>query len=562
MDERDDNDVEVCRWFFRRCAKARVAMQTPLSSLELSLRVLHFVESIGGRNADHFEEEMDDNDDIAASSQLRLFNVLRDGCMAKRRHVSFVFDICNRLIELRNDDHFSEKTLRAIAAEEEEDVVGAHDDGSRVQSSEIGNGTNAAADIDALEMNAELTAASCVDLSETDCSGIDDVNFDELHCFKLRTKVLGLSFPTFTTELWGCLQLAGWTYSNGKYHIPKMSRQRKRSNDYIDMFKKIFEHFDLDDSREGATNYWDDDNEEGPEVFDGSNELVEYLDEYCMLDYRVTPVEVEATHLARAAKSIAYRRRNLRLRNELLEIAYRERKRRSQSRDEAVDTNNLHSKYGHNHRPCEICLKGANSMHPRVACSGCGLVVHTHCYGLLDHGEMNGSGRKGAEVDEMGFFTCDVCAMNATGGKPKVDKRRWEASQRSGWRIHHLPHTVCTLCGRKDIRGGMVRIVDHEEVSTTLNSRKRKGRRLEGLCETWVHLFCFNSMASIKKLSPNSIRKGGDAIVRLRNALEKTVDIIRETEVSHVTVELVLFYTSVFSLSSFSLEQANDHRSM
>lgn len=516
------------RWFFKRCTSARVAMQTPLSSLELSLRVLRFVESIGGRNADHLEEEVDDDDDIIASSQLGLFNVLRDGCMAKCRDVSFVFDICNRLIELRDDDHFSEKTLRAIAAEEE-DVVGAHDDG-RDRASQIGNGTNSTASIDALEMNAELTAASCVDLSETNYSGIDDVNFDELHCFKLRTKVLGLSFPTFTTELWGYLQLSGWTYSNGKYQIPKMNRQRKRSNDYIDMFKKIFEHFDLDDSREGATTdcvY--DDEEEGPEVFDGSNELVEYLDEYCMLDYRVTPVEVEATHLARATKSIAYRRRNLRLRNELLEIAYRELKRRSQSRDEA--NNNLRSKYGHNHRPCEVCLKGANSMHPRVACSGCGLVVHTHCYGLLDHGEMNGSGRKGAEVDGMGFFTCDVCAMNATGGKPKVDKRRWEASQRSGWRVHHLPHTVCPLCGRKDIRGGMVRIVDHEEVSTTLNSRKRKGRGLEDLCETWVHLFCFNAMASIKKLSPNSIRKGGDAIVRLRDALEKAVDIIRETEV-------------------------------
>jgi len=93
----------------------------------------------------------------------------------------------------------------------------------------------------------------------------------------------------------------------------------------------------------------------------------------------------------------------------------------------------------------------------------------------------------------------------------------------------------------------MVRIVDHEEVSTTLKSRKRKGRGLEDLCETWVHLFCFNSMASIKKLSPNSIRKGGDAIVRLRDALEKAVEITTETEVRlqlkchHVNVELVLF---------------------
>jgi hypothetical protein len=552
MDDNDDADGDNTRWFYRRCAKARAAMQTPLSSLELSLRVLNFVESIGGRNADHYLEVDDDDDDtIIASSQLRLFNVLRDECMAKRRDVSFVFDICNRLIELRDDNHFSEETLRFIATEEEDDV-GAHEDHGRDQSSEIGNGTNAAVvAIDAPNINGELTASSHVDLSEKKYSGIADVNFDEMHCFKLRTKVLGLSFPTFTTELWGYLQLAGWTYSNGKYHIPK-NRQRNMNNDYIDMFNKIFVHFDLDKSREGgATTDWDDDdNEEGPEVFEGSNELVEYLDEYCMLDYRVTPMEVETTHLAQTNKSNAYRRRNLRLRNELLEIAYRERKRRSQARDEVADNdNNLRSKYGHNHRPCEVCLKGANSIYPRVACSGCGLVVHTHCYGLLDHGEKNGGGRKGAEVDEMGFFTCDVCAMNATGGKPKVDKRRWEASQRSGWRVHHLPHTVCPLCGRKDIRGGMVRIVAHEDVSTTLNSRKRKGRGVEDLCETWVHLFCFNSLASNKKLSPNLIRKGGDAIVRLRDALETSVEIIRETEVSLrlITcrhVELVLFHSN------------------
>lgn len=548
MEYVDDN----ARWFYRRCAKARVAMQTPLPSLELSLRVLHFVEFIGGRNAGHYLEEVDDDDDdddIIASSQLRLFNVLRDGCMAKRRDVSFVFDICNRLIELRDDDHFSEETLRAIAAEE--DDGGAHDDG-RDRASEIGNGANAASVIDAPEVNGELTAARRA-LNETSFD-IDVANFDEIHCFKLRTKVLGLSFPTFTTELWGYLQLAGWTYSNGKYHIPKNRPPGKMSNDYIDMFQKIFEHFDLDNSREGATTEWDDDNEEGPEVFDGSNELVEYLDEYCMLDYRVASVEVEATHLSRSTKSNAYRRRNLRLRNELLEVAYRERKRRSRARDEAADDNNLRSKYGHNHRPCEVCLKGANSMHPRVACSGCGLVVHTHCYGLLDHGEMNGNVRKGAEVDEMGFFTCDVCAMNATGGKPKVDKRRWEASQRSGWRVHHLPHTVCTLCGRKDIRGGMVRIVDHEEVSTTLKSRKRKGRGLEDLCETWVHLFCFNSMASIKKLSPNSIRKGGDAIVRLRDALEKAVEITTETE---VRLQLKCHHVNV---ARFILHQQRLHR--
>ena len=94
----------------------------------------------------------------------------------------------------------------------------------------------------------------------------------------------------------------------------------------------------------------------------------------------------------------------------------------------------------------------------------------------------------------------------------------------------------------------MIRIVAHEEVSTTLNSRKRKGRGVEDLCETWVHLFCFNSLASTKKLSPNLIRKGGDAIVRLRDALETSVEIIRETEVSFPLrlrcchAELALFY--------------------
>ena len=97
-----------------------------------------------------------------------------------------------------------------------------------------------------------------------------------------------------------------------------------------------------------------DADEEGPEFFDRSNELVDYLDEYCMPDYRATTAEVDATRTALIAHSNTYRRRNLCLQYELLEIAYNEQWRKNQERSQ--------SKYGHGHRPCEVCFRGANSV--------------------------------------------------------------------------------------------------------------------------------------------------------------------------------------------------------
>jgi hypothetical protein len=233
-----------------------------------------------------------------------------------------------------------------------------------------------------------------------------------------------------------------------------------------------------------------DADEEGPEFFDSSNELVDYLDEYCMPDYRATMTEVNATRTALIAQSNTYRRRNLHLQYKLMEIAYNEQWRKNQERSQ--------SKYGHGHRPCEVCFRGANSVYPRVACRGCGLVAHTNCYGLLDHREKGGKGNAD-KVDEKGYFTCDVCTV---GSNRTAFKHQGQASQRSGWRVeawrlHQNPDAVCSLCGWKYITGGMVRIADKKSGavdSSDAKNRKRKSWRTDEPSESWMHLFCINTL--------------------------------------------------------------------
>ena len=375
-----------------------------------------------------------------------------------------------------------------------------------------------------------------------------DINFDELHCFQLRTRVLGLML-TFS-DLWRYLQAAGWTYLSGKYHIPKGSRKKGGSKYSESMAKRIYKHFNLDNNacekNELKQLSGDDesDEEEGPETFSNSNDLVEYLDEFCMPDYRATSAEIEAQRIALSQKSNAYTRRNMRLRFELLEVAYRERVGKSHS----VDGSGAKSKYGHNHRPCEVCFKGANHLHPRVACRECGLVTHTYCYGLLDHGDKaakKSSGSRSAssieEVDEKGFFTCDVCTNSLAGDSAKK-KMRWHASQSSGWRVHDLPNAVCLLCHRKDITGAMVKIVVGEKKggsSGETNSRKRKSRSSAESSEHWVHLFCINSLPS-SKIPPSSIRRSIGAAGQIRKALELSSEIVKETEVGSVELLLLL----------------------
>jgi rubrerythrin len=587
MDSTDDEDHSNARWFYRRCSAARISMETPLSTLELSLRVLRFVESIVvDVDGEEEEEEEDDCDDRASSSsQLRLFDDLRDGCRARRRDLSFVYDVCDRALDLRDDGEFTEAALRAVAKAEE--AAGDGDGGCiGLESRDIGD--DAVADAAAAsaavasgeDVEAIIVASGIVDPSdgrkitsdvaaaaassapsrsarggESSSARADDnddddhqrgeqhVDIDGLRCFQLRTRVFGLSLPTFTTELWRYLQLAGWTHSNytGKYHIPKRIKER-RYDDSEDMAKRMYKHFNLDDGHargrngtehpssgdgEGAD---DADEEEGPEIFDSSNELVDYLDEYCMPDYRATMAEVEAARVALSAHTSAYRRRNLRLRLDLLEVVHRERLRKSLARREEESR----SKYGHSHRPCEVCFRGANPVYPRVACRDCGLVVHTNCYGLTDHAEKKDGDGNGAEVDEKGYFTCDVCAIKCVFPRKIGRKQLYHASQRSGWRVHQHPDAACPLCGWNHITGGMVRIAADDSdaaVPSDAKSRKRKSRRSE-VSESWVHLFCMNALPFKKKVSPGSVRSGGDATVHIRNMLNESSEMVREVDVS------------------------------
>jgi rubrerythrin len=587
MDSTDDEDHSNARWFYRRCSAARISMETPLSTLELSLRVLRFVESIVvDVDGEEEEEEEDDCDDRASSSsQLRLFDDLRDGCRARRRDLSFVYDVCDRALDLRDDGEFTEAALRAVAKAEE--AAGDGDGGCiGLESRDIGD--DAVADAAAAsaavasgeDVEAIIVASGIVDPSdgrkitsdvaaaaassapsrsarggESSSARADDnddddhqrgeqhVDIDGLRCFQLRTRVFGLSLPTFTTELWRYLQLAGWTHSHytGKYHIPKRIKER-RYDDSEDMAKRMYKHFNLDDGHargrngtehpssgdgEGAD---DADEEEGPEIFDSSNELVDYLDEYCMPDYRATMAEVEAARVALSAHTSAYRRRNLRLRLDLLEVVHRERLRKSLARREEESR----SKYGHSHRPCEVCFRGANPVYPRVACRDCGLVVHTNCYGLTDHAEKKGGDGNGAEVDEKGYFTCDVCAIKCVFPRKIGRKQLYHASQRSGWRVHQHPDAACPLCGWNHITGGMVRIAADDSdaaVPSDAKSRKRKSRRSED-SESWVHLFCMNALPLKRKVSPGSVRSGGDATVHIRNMLNESSEMVREVDVS------------------------------
>ena len=87
----------VARWFYHRCSAARSAMETPVTPLQLAIKVLKFVKSMDK-----------DADEV---NQLELFNVLRDR-KAKRCDLSFVFEIGERAVELRDDEGLTEEALR------------------------------------------------------------------------------------------------------------------------------------------------------------------------------------------------------------------------------------------------------------------------------------------------------------------------------------------------------------------------------------------------------------------------------------------------------------------
>ena len=531
------------QWLYHRCTTACAVMQSPLSALQLSIKVLQYIKS----------RKEEDAEEI---SLFELFDMLKHDCMARKRDLSFLHDIGERGSELITDDEFSEEALRLVASSV---TVG---NGSIMKPGpfeEIGN-DDVGDDNVVLEKDESLSSsgvdyyslndgtssdknnvASMKDASKTaECNAAEvntdnqyqkqPINFDELHCFQLRTRVLGLNIPTFN-ELWRYLQAAGWTYSNGKYHIPKALDRCDGSMAYKTegMTKRLYKHFNLDDTTtygqrtEQQSDVEEVDGEEGPEIFDNPNDLVQYLDEYCMTDYRATPSEIRAQHIAQSTKSKAYKRRNLQLRHALLEVAYRDRVRKRREAEMVTSQ----SKYGHNHRLCDVCFKGPSSLYPRVACRKCGLIVHTHCYGLLDHGikKEGNAARPRSEVDDKGYFTCDVC-MNTLADDGVNQKVRYHASQSSGWRIHSHPNAICPLCVKNSIIGGMVRItLDEDDTDHDVaheKNRKRKSRRSSEMSEIWVHLFCVNALPS---------KVGSAADIRIRDALAISGEIVQETEV-------------------------------
>ena len=95
------NDDSNAQWLYHQCCAARTAMETPLSPLQLAIKVLQFVKSID-----------EDADDV---NQMELFKFLKEDGKAKRRDLSFVFEISERAVELRDDEELTEEALRRVA---------------------------------------------------------------------------------------------------------------------------------------------------------------------------------------------------------------------------------------------------------------------------------------------------------------------------------------------------------------------------------------------------------------------------------------------------------------
>ena len=348
-------------WLYERCAKVRTDRMTPLV---LASEVLDAIKSFEG----------DAQQSIEADMPYTLFKVFSSA--NERKDMTFVFDVSARAQRIHGDREATPERLR----EYHEAAVGSSGEG------EAGGGRGAAGPQEATaerpgsaggllagvyntvasvasyfspnkrrrveaptaagvsldgpirasndetiamqqqQPNATAITGPQVAIMNTSRKGLPDLTDDEL-CFQLRTRVLGLALPTFTTECWRYLQMAGWTYSAGKYHIPK--GKSCDDDEYLDtlaIMKGIFDKSDLDGgSGEELQEPTSEPDEEGPTSFESPNDLIDYLDEFAMPDYRQSTAEVEARERINEARSPGYRRRNLRLRFALLQIAYRER---------------------------------------------------------------------------------------------------------------------------------------------------------------------------------------------------------------------------------------------
>ena len=439
----------------------------------------------------------------------------------------FVFAIMDKIMELREDSELTEESLvAAAAAASSEEVSGREDDMEEQIVAQNENVDDDMEEADIQKSNADevllqsvttstvsnkvkntnevqdgkkaysKSSSSGKQLVQTDnATGEDnneakeDLDLNELRRFQLRTKVLGLAIPTFTSELWKYLQLAGWTYVNGSYHPPK--EEKEGYTDPLILAKRIFRQ--NDNTNAEASNEINN-SEEGPEVFHSANDIIDYLDQYCLPDHNLTSCQVKKELEQLSNYSAAYERRCKRLRYELLEIAFKERLLKNSHLVEKDGS--MKSKYGHNHRPCEVCFQGASPMYPRVSCRDCGLVVHTNCYGLNDYNERNSRNTNNSQrmVDGKGFFQCEVCQVNLTQGSISK-KQLFNAPQEARWRAHSHPTAICGLCDYSFIAGGMVQIKNESVRSRDNASSTKRRRSRENRSEYWVHIFCYNAIS-------------------------------------------------------------------
>ena len=505
-------------WLYNLCFQWRPKLETRLSALQISIKMLQAIRTVeipdDGEGSDD-----DDNADNAADEKFAkaLSVTMKEILRGKGIHpfVQFQMAIHGRASDLVDDYDLSDSSLSAVAAKYNlrkdaiDDEENPAEGGGVMKSEPNDNGEVSGKGQFQLKENEQYDDNQCQPLdnifNKTDSTlqssdgcetkqhktGKDvvetndlaeHINVDELICYQMRTRVLGLSQPTFTSRLWKYLQSAGWTYSSGIYHIPKKRKLNNKCDIEI-LPKRIFDHFkcfeagmdNRDESKlsEGG----EPEDEEGPTTFAIPNDLIDYLDQYSLPYPHETPAEIKSQQEILNKKPKAYERRCRRLRNELLEVAFCERLRKR------LDTNSIDenvknfSRYGHNHRRCDVCFQGPHHVYPRVACRGCGLVVHTKCYRLLDHGEISADPNQ-QEVDEMGLFTCDVCALSVE----KCCKTKWYATEKSRLRRHSHPLAKCPLCSSESIAGGMIKIQ---------GSHQKRSSRVD---ETWAHLFCVNSL--------------------------------------------------------------------
>ncbi|KAL7508099.1 hypothetical protein ACHAXN_005191 [Cyclotella atomus] len=508
-------------WLYQQCLTVK---QSRDEALNLANQTLHIIQSAP------IEDGEFSDDSFRIRVQFALFKISKDG--------TFPHAVIGRMVELFEDGGLTVESLSAAAADAqvEDDDAHAEDDDmqeeivddddmqevvdendnvveesslseEKVASTEKSSAMNHAENEDDDMEEGDLQSQSPIAADKVSSDQKDTkpdkkkpiktaatttdytdqtIDSNELYRFQLRTKVLGLAIPTFTTELWRYLQMAGWTYVSGTYRPPKDKRgeysdslalaQRifRLVGDYANITTKLLQQQEESDA------------EEGPESFSSANDIVDYLDQYCLPDHNLTPSQIQQDREKLAIHSKAYERRCKRLRYELLEIAFRERTR---ERGTYIEKDGcLKSMYGHNHRPCEVCFEGSSPLYPRVACRDCGLVVHTDCYGLSVGGK---GGAKGSRaVDPKGYFQCEVCQVGLTAGSISK-KQLWNAPQSARWREYSHPAAICQLCDYQFIAGGMIQLKSEAASDKTSGAKRRRSRDSQ---EAWVHIYCYSSL--------------------------------------------------------------------